>query len=290
MSADTKSYPNSPIIMPVSNTFLAALADAGLAMVKPEIVGDGRLHRYRVDGDKAGSTNGWYVLHDDDKPFAAFGSWKTGQSLTWTAARNGEMTEAERRALNERLAAARTARDAEQARTHAEAAKRAARLWAQARPASNDHPYLARKRVNAYGVRVLGSQLVIPARTADGELATLEFIAPDGSKRFLTGGRKRGCYHAIGRPELAICIAEGYATGATIHAATGHAVAIAFDAGNLGPVARALRSKFKRLALVICADNDTETEGNPGLTAATAAARAVGAALAVPHFGTVANV
>ena len=65
--------------------FLGALADAGLGMLKPAVVGDGILHRYRVDGDKAGSLNGWYVLHLDGQPFGAFGSWKTGQSLTWSA-------------------------------------------------------------------------------------------------------------------------------------------------------------------------------------------------------------
>ena len=120
------------------------------------------------------------------------------------------------------------------------------------------------------------------------------FIGADGRKTFLTGGRKRGCYHAIGRPSRALCICEGYATGATIYQTTGHATAVAFDAGNIEPVARAIRSKFPRLAMVICADNDTETEaagkGNPGLMAASKAARAVGAALAVPQFGGVAHV
>ena len=278
------------LISKLDNELREAMAAAGLAMVKPEIVGDGRLHRYRVDGDRAGSTNGWYVLHDDDKPFAAFGSWKTGQSLTWTAGSGNEMTEAERRALHERLTAARAARDAEQVAIHTEAAERAERLWELAAPASNGHPYLVKKQVSAFGIRALRNQIVIPLRTSGGELTSLQFIGADGRKTFLTGGRKRGCYHAIGRPRAALCICEGYATGATIYQNTGHATAIAFDAGNLLPVAKMLRAKFPRLSLVIAADNDTETEGNPGLTAATAAARAIGAALAVPHFGTVANV
>ena len=36
--------------------------------------------------------------------------------------------------------------------------------------------------------------------------------------------------------------------------------------------------------LVICADNDRQTEGNPGVTYATAAAKATGARLIVPDF------
>ena len=272
------------------DSFLVALADAGLAMHKPVLDPDGRLHRYRVDGDKAGSQNGWYVLHLDAKPFGAFGSWKTGQSQTWTADKPESLTPAERQALQARMAAARAARDAEQVAIHAEAAKRAARLWERAVPASNDHPYLVKKQVGAYGIRAMRNQIVIPLRTARGELASLQFIDADGRKTFLTGGRKRGCYHAIGRPQAALCICEGYATGATIYQSTGYATAIAFDAGNLLPVAKALRAKFPTICMVIAADNDTETDGNPGLTAATAAARAVGAALAVPQFGKAADV
>lgn len=265
--------------------FLNALADAGLVMVKPDVVADGRLHRFRVEGDKAGSLNGWYVLHGDDRPFGAFGSWKTGQSHTWHPAREKPMTDAERRELQARMAAVKAARLAEEEQVRAEARARAAKLWERAKPASNSHPYLVRKQVGAFGVRDLRGQLVVPLRDADGTLHSLQFIGPDGRKTFLTGGRKRACYHAIGRPVRVLCLAEGYATGATVYQATGHATAVAFDAGNLLPVAQALRAKFPGLELVVCADNDHATPGNPGLTAAAQAAQAVHAVLAYPRFG-----
>lgn len=79
-------------------------------------------------------------------------------------------------------------------------------------------------------------------------------------------------------------ICEGYATGASIHEATGHAVAVAFDSGNLKPVAEALRRKYPETKLIICADNDQWTEGNPGTTKAKEAAEAVGAAIVCPSF------
>lgn len=270
--------------MTPADDFLQAMNAAGLAMLKPDLIGDGALHRYRVDGDKSGSLNGWYVLHLDDKPFGAFGSWKTGQSCSWTAQRPETMTPAERAALAARMAETKRVRDAEQATVQAEAATRAARLWRKSRPATNQHPYLARKCVQAYGIRLLGPSLVIPLRDVAGQLHSLQFIGPDGRKTFLTGGRKRGCYYAIGRPEGDLCICEGYATAASIHEATGYATASAFDAGNLEPVARALRGKFPRLRLILCADNDTETAGNPGLRYAEAAARAVRGFLAFPSF------
>jgi len=270
--------------------FLQAMADAGLAMHKPALLPDGALHRYRVEADKAGSTNGWYVLHLDAKPFGAFGSWKTGQSETWSPGAVETMTAAERQAMASRMAAVKRARDVEQAAVQTTARQRARDLWEKAKPADGSHAYLVKKGVPAYGLKLLRQQLVVPLRDADGTLHSLQFIGNDGRKTFLTGGRKRGCYHAIGKPAAALCICEGYATGATIYRDTGHATAVAFDAGNLQPVARALRQKFPRLTLVIAADNDTETPGNPGVTAAQAAARAVGAVLAVPTFGKAAHV
>ena len=267
-----------------SDSFLSSLAGAGQAMLKGMPVADGRLHRYRVEGDKAGSKNGWYVLHLDDKPFGAFGSWKSGRSETWTATSFQAMTETERQTFSTRMAEAKRARDAEQVAVHAAAAQRAQRLWATAKPATNDNPYLSRKGVCAYGIRALRDNLVIPLRNAEGALCSLQFITPEGDKRFLTGGRKRGCYCAIGTPVGVLCICEGYATAASIYEATGHAVAIAFDAGNLGPVALVLRGKFPLLQLTLCADNDSGTPGNPGLRYADAAARAVRGFLAVPSF------
>ena len=83
-----------------------------------------------------------------------------------------------------------------------------------------------------------------------------------------------------------LCLSEGFATGASIHEATNYPVAVAFNAGNLGPVAHALQARFPNSRLIVCADDDAVTDGNPGLTAANDAVRAVaGLLLAVPEFG-----
>jgi len=271
--------------MSFEHEFVNALQAAGLAMHCPaDLVADSRLHRYRVDGDKSGSKNGWLVLDLGFPAHGAFGSWKTGQSHTWRPEQQTHLTDAEREILARRAESARAARLAEQERVHADARQRAAKLWTRAKPAVNSHEYLARKAVAAYGLRDLRGQLVIPLRDVSGELHSLQFVGADGRKTFLTGGRKRGCYCSIGKPGRALAICEGYATGATIYQATGFAVAVAFDAGNLVAVARDLRDKFPRLPIVIAADNDTETPGNPGVTCAERAAKTIGAALAIPHF------
>ena len=149
---------------------------------------------------------------------------------------------------------------------------------------TNANLYLQRKGVNAYGIRQLRDMLVVPVRDAPGLLHSLQFISTDGAKRFLTGGRIQGCYFAIGKPFDMLLLAEGMATACTLHQATGAAVAVCFNCGNLLPVARALRDKYPRLRIVVCADNDVATPGNPGLTHGRAAALAVDGYLAVPRF------
>ncbi|MGH8160642.1 MAG: toprim domain-containing protein, partial [Gammaproteobacteria bacterium] len=243
---------------------------------------DGSLIRFRVEGDRPGRKNGWAVLFADAHGAAgAFGSWRSGITGTWRNGR-GKINVAERKRLSASIEMAKRARDAERLERVQDAAQRAARLWHQAAAPEPRHAYLIAKHVKAYGIRQLDDKLVIPARDAEGKLQTLEFIYPDGEKRFLAGGRKRGMYFSIGNVTAEVLIAEGYATGASLHEATGKPVAIAFDAGNLEPVARALRAKFPRTRIVIAADNDTSTPGNPGRTKATAAARAVGGYVAVP--------
>lgn len=269
----------------MANTIQDAMAVAGLQPHKPfDIQPDGKIVRVRGAGDKPGSKNIWAVLHDGPVPFGAFGNWKTDESHTWRAAMSKPLTAAERADIERRTKALRQAHVQEREAVHASAAERAAKLWARAHPATNAHPYLQRKTIHAYGIRQLRDMLVIPARDVSGALHTLQFISADGSKRFLTGGRKAGCYFAIGKVFDSLLLAEGLATGSTLHQATGAAVAVCFDCGNLLAVARALRDKFPRLRLVICADNDAHTPGNPGVTHAKAAARAVGGYLAVPVF------
>ncbi len=82
---------------------------------------------------------------------------------------------------------------------------------------------------------------------------------------------------------LVLC--EGYATGASVHEAAGLAVVCVMHCANLLSVAQALRTKWPTREIVIAADNDAWTEGNPGLAKATEAAQAIHAKLAVPKLG-----
>ena len=196
--------------------------------------------------------------------------------------------------------------EAEQYRLRAEkAARAAAELWAEA-AADGASPYLQRKGVQAHGVRFLrDGTLLVPLLDAAGELHNLQRIAPrpptEGEqargiteKRFLPGGRKRGLFHVIGpasddsaAPGL-VLMAEGYATAATLHEASGLPAVVAFDAGNLAAVAEAMPARFPGARFLVCADHDAATEArsgkNPGREGADKAARklrALGCAAAV---------
>jgi len=267
-----------------STSFRDAIEAAGIT--PPEtICADGKLHRFPSNGAR-GDDAGWYVFYGDAVPAGAFGDWRTGVSQAWRADIGRKLTAAEQAIHRARLKAMSEAREAEEAKRRAEATNKAAKVWSEAKPAPADHPYLTRKAINPHGVRVHDGRLVIPLR-ADGKLHSLQFIDADGEKRFLPGGAVKGCYFAIGDPAAAaaLVIAEGFATGAAIHEATGYPVAVAFNAGNLEAVARAMRQRFPNLPLILAADDDYKTNGNPGLTKANEAARAVGGLVALPDFG-----
>lgn len=273
--------------MIASEQFQQAIAGAGLPV--PEVIhGDGTLYRFSTNGKRM-DQSGWYVLHDDgDVPAGAFGCWRSGLSQTWCSKDTHAMTQAERSAHQQRMQAIAQQREADKAQRQQDAATAAAQRWEAALPAPADHPYLAKKGVHAHGTRVEPDGfLIVPMRDTNGKLWNIERINPANfkDKKGLLGGRRTGLYYSIGKPKGVLIVCEGFATGASIHEATGDAVAVAFNAGNLREVAQALHSKYPKLRLILAADDDAFTDGNPGITKASEAARAVGGYLTKPDFG-----
>lgn len=248
------------------------------------IVPDGKLRRFHVVGDRAGTTNGWCVLHPDH---GAAGSWKASATVTWTARGHRRLTRQQRAALSAAITQQREEAQRQREAAHQDAARRAAALWARAQPACADHPYLRKKRVPPGPARQLGDWLVLPIVDVDGQLRGLQYIGPGGDKRLLRGTNKRAGFIVVAGalPAASVLIAEGYATAASASGiCPADAALAAIDCGNLEPVARALRERWPDTAIVIAADDDRLTEGNPGLSKARAAARAVGARLIRPRW------
>jgi putative DNA primase/helicase len=266
---------------PPVEQFRQAICNAGLNP-PDSIIDDGAIHRFKTDG-KGHKKNGWYIIHADGIAAGVFGDWSQSLTQNWCSKTDIAMTDAERLAHRERVKAMQRLRDAELAQRQKLAAADALKRWTAATPCTQ-HDYLIRKGVQASGAKIEGANLLIPMRDTDGTLHSLQTITPDGTKMFMPGGRVKGCYFGIGKPKGALIVCEGLATGASIHECTGHAVAVAFNAGNLEPTAVALHAKYPTLKIIVAADNDLENPVNPGVTKATAAARAIGACLVVPAF------
>ena len=260
--------------------FCQAMTAAGLKA--PDHIEPGRVIKF-PGHQKSGSNKAAWCFMFDDLRGGVFGDYSTGMEGTWQASNSAPYTPAERQAHLANIKAAKAQRQADETARNQDEADKAAIRWCGASSACA-HPYLLRKGVHAYGVRQDGQTLLIPLRDTVGKLHSLQTITPDGEKRFK--GRMKGCYHPIGGKTPAVClvIAEGYATGASIHEATGWRVAVAFNAGNVGPVAAALHKAYPALTLVMAADDDHLTPGNPGLAAARQAALAVGGFVVVPQF------
>ena len=148
----------------------------------------------------------------------------------------------------------------------------AQRIWAQSVPATLAHPYLTAKgitdpavisgiRQNEYNDSL---RLQIPV-FYDGQLYNLQSIDPTGGKRFLKNGRKDGGYTVVGdASQIAngVVIAEGFATAASIHQATGQPVIVAFDADNMVKVSETLaRNLPSDTKVTIAVDNDASGKG-----------------------------
>jgi len=173
---------NDPVL-----SFQSAMADAGLSC--PDIpIADGSIHRFKVEGDKNGSNNGWYVLHPDGVPAGSFGSWKTGETINWSAKSEKTLSDDERETLKKHREQAKKAREDERIKVHQEAKQIANDLWNKGQPEHGHHKYIRNKQVKAYGIRNKGYDLLIPLRDTNGEIHSLQTIDIDGKKLFTPGG------------------------------------------------------------------------------------------------------
>ena len=277
--------------------FVDALGQCGLELTREGLVADGHIHRCHVRGKGQSNRSGTYRLHLNHGGGIAVGgfrNWTDQQGWQkWKQNTDRPLTTAEPDKNNRAGEAAQGEFKKDRARRQAKARVKAARLWGEADDASAEHPYCRRKKVEPRRLAMMrfkdGNSLLVPMLDEKDDLQNLQFIRANGNKTFLTGGRAAGSHHWVAEPDddgsKTICVCEGWATGESIFQATGHAVMLAFSAQHLKAVAEWVRKRYPEHRLVICADDDWKTKGNPGVTFAREAARAVGGFLAVPEFG-----
>jgi phage/plasmid primase-like uncharacterized protein len=305
MTSSTDVVSNGDVV----EEFRVSMLAHGLETPDP-IIPNLKLRRIHIIGDKPRSKNGWYVLYTDGHPAGAFGTKKGDLRVKWSSKQKAEpMTREERERRREEIRRRQVERASAQAMAHELAAEHANRLWDAAADCET-HAYLEAKQVPAIGLKVgrferidqetgqvilvSNRALLIPIRNPAREIVSLQAIYTDPrhihgfQKAFLVNGEKKGKFFAIGKPtDNIVLICEGLATGLSLHAATGYGVLVAFDAGNLMPVAKEARRCLPDSRIVIAADNDAWTDmpiKNPGVHYATLAAQAVLGKVVVPDF------
>ncbi|WP_075882052.1 AAA family ATPase [Vreelandella massiliensis] len=277
-------------------SFVAAIAEAGLP-VPQRVIPDGQLHRYPTNG-KSGDKAGFYALHLDGVAAGHFGCWRNGIRQTWSAHKGSKLNREELDQLRQSM----EAEERHRRKYQAQRAEIANSIWESAKPASSNHPYLMRKGIQPCGdlrqadiseaiwfddqnrTGTLPNCLLVSVEGPSG-IQTLEAITPRGDKLFMAGGQMKGGYHVISGSSESIYVVEGWATGASVHAATGATVAVSFTSGALLPTAKRVRSEAPGAHLVIAGDNDRKGDGsNPGRHAAEKAADATGGEMLLPEF------
>lgn len=299
----------------------------GLQVV--DVQATGRIVRCKVEGDR--EKRGWYILHEislRNGDLALVGSYGIWHGAEHNAQRieldaSTAISADERQALAARIAADKKRADADQSRRQRQAALRAESTWRKL--ALTGHcAYLERKGLHGPigGVRFTPTgALVIPVQDAKGRIHGLQFIldktahkkqihdAGGRDKQFWPpGAAKKGHFFLMGLPVGILLIAEGYATAASLHTATGLPVAVVWDAGNIAAAVAVLAKEYPKAHLLICADNDDlarcgacqqpilidgddcpacgqpHKKRNAGLEAANLTAIKHGGKVLIPHF------
>ena len=297
--------------------FIVAMKARNLMLANgQQLITDGHWHRCDAINKPNGKGDGSYQLHaDGPAPWGLIRNWTDGKGTDyWRGEIGRSLTDAEQQAFDRVKEEALIEAEQEATEYAANARELARRLWRDAHAADDTHPYLQDKMVKPHGLRFDGNLLVpMYAPDDDDGPVNLQFINDDGRKWYLKGGRAKGCFFHISGKLERVVVCEGFATGASIHEADGCCVAVAFSSGNLADVATMIRKElnstdtniwsaheetaaaqglrheqrqtFVDAELVIAADDDWQSKGNPGLMAAVGAARAAQALVAVPDFG-----
>jgi antirestriction protein ArdC/phage/plasmid primase-like uncharacterized protein len=276
------------------NSFKEALEAKGL-LLDDEPIMDGNLHRVPVVGDKRGKKSGAYVAYMDGTPAGFIQNYKTGSKDNWKATgyefSNGLTQEDydRQKALNQ---AKQLERENELNRVHEERALLSQSKFKEASTANDTHPYLVDKNVKNYNLKIdEKNNLLMPLQDIEGKHWSNQKINVN-FKGFEKYSKKEGNFFIIGEKNLdkaqELIIIEGYATGATIHEATGKTVIVAVDSGNLIAVTQALDKKYPNSTILLAADNDKQLElkdkVNVGYVKALEAAKSTGRNLIYPSF------
>jgi len=259
---------DKPFFTDYRTEFEKFLFDNGLEPdPKKGLVTDGSVGRAYVNDGGKRKLSGWYQLWlDQSVPFGRIGDYRISQdqpTAIWKPENRKRHTISQ--AEKDEIKKLQEKAEVEKQEKHSKAAVRAQSLWNAAQDCEK-HPYLEKKNVLSYGLKQTDDDLlIIPLLSKELDIVGLQYIAPDGTKRFLTGSRKSGSFFILGKEILksadTINYCEGYATAASYYRDYSQPVIVAFDAYNLSAVAENIFDYFSDRRHIFIADNDDSKTG-----------------------------
>ncbi|MDF8952618.1 DNA primase, partial [Escherichia coli] len=270
--------------------FAQVLENAGLVIQGlPQM--DGAIHRVATRDDKKGAKSGAYRAYLDGRPAGWYRDYRSADDspTNWVFS-GGEQHDPLARLHLRAFAQQQRDDNARKLQQQYNKQARYARSYINGLPQATAHEYLTRKGIRAApGVRLNNkNELVIPFSNGRGEIRSYQRIPVTGGKdaRILKDSEKTGNWFTFGTPENGrpLLFAEGYATAASLHEATGLPVLMTVDAGNMIAVAENARQIWTDSPFVFCADNDHQREINKGVFSATKAAEVTNGEVIIPAF------
>jgi len=243
------------------------------------VIADGKWHHCRESGSKKKPYS--YVLNESPFNHGTLMDMRTGHKFLWCGGTDEKLD----RAKHVELRYAQMKKTAEE---HAAARAQAREICLNSNGASHKHPYLVRKQVKPYNLLQSGDVLIVPIRSVEGTVQSIERIFTDGTKKYLKGGMISGNFYSVGVVDLStvhrVLICEGVATAHCLFEAVGLPTIAAMSAGNLEAVGRVIRKVAPVCKIIFAADDDWQTKGNPGMAAAAMAAEATDGRFTCPKF------
>ncbi|MDQ1815785.1 DUF2235 domain-containing protein [Massilia sp. CCM 9210] len=267
--------------------FAKQLQAAGLELKEPPVM-DGTLQRVAIAGGAPGNRDGAYAGHLDGHPHGHITNFASGVQTNWS--QDGmTLSDKQQGQLTAHAQDARQQRGTELSEQYNQVSAKIVEKLDRLpdHPPAEGNAYMASKKIDAYGVKFEGDTMIVPMRDINGKVWSAQTIQPgeDGGSSFEKGSRRVGNMHIIGdiKPGADVLVTESYASGASLHQATGKAVVVAFDARNIDPVVESVKSRHPTNALYIMADNDKQSQQNVGGEKATAAAEKHQVGIAFPE-------
>jgi putative DNA primase/helicase len=260
-----------------------------------EFIPDAKIKRFALD-DSDTKHSGWYVGYrnfvqstGEEYFFVVYGSWKESEPKRYCTL-GKKLPPSQAYSHKQQIKKAREQAEAAREIGYLEAAKDAETYFNGLALSVQQNRYLERKGIKdcpALGCRVSGENLVVPVRDIDGKIWSVEEVYPNGFKEARSGCRRKGGFHVIGQivpdhRELTIYFAEGFATAASIYAATGAPTVCCFGTGGIRAIPKVFRQKYPSARLVVCGDRDKT--GEESHKAAEEGAKVAGGSCLFPEF------